>query len=365
MKSRNDSQSLLEALPKDVKNSIPLDPSSVINLARTGRHFYALFTLSGAYQRALSSLNKLLNHAALGELEAAEKILKLFPDLLTYRGTIYHPNRVYVKGLPPVAIPFHQNPGRYKYMNRTSYQILLMNSEFEEAEKVGKLMTQEEKQKQFNEVFPDGQIKKYNFDLKEAKKLLLAVCEAMAKDECLKIERDEHYIIKNIIMSDSTREALHQLYRYTRPKLEHEIGLVFDPEFYHEALKLYKEKFDHHFKQRWDRYAFWNICVEEWLVGCLGTRFLRPRIQGLDNSLTRRGCVLMDGSSVFSFRRTTNSFPRFYSFVGHNSNSTHVGFGRGEVASGVRVNFEEYVKQQREKGQPLYGNLQHAAKPPA
>lgn len=45
-------------------------------------------------QREDHPLRKLLNHAALGELENAEKIWKLFPDLLTCRGTIYHPNRI-------------------------------------------------------------------------------------------------------------------------------------------------------------------------------------------------------------------------------------------------------------------------------
>lgn len=53
-----------------------------------------------------------------------------------------------------------------------------MNSEFEEAEEVGKLMTQEEKQRQFNEVFPD-RIKKYGFDLEEGKKLLLEFFNAI------------------------------------------------------------------------------------------------------------------------------------------------------------------------------------------
>lgn len=69
MDSRNDSLPLLVLLPNDVKGIIPFGPGSIINLARTGRHFKGLFTLNGAYQRTLSSLNKLLSHAALGEWE--------------------------------------------------------------------------------------------------------------------------------------------------------------------------------------------------------------------------------------------------------------------------------------------------------
>jgi hypothetical protein len=306
----------LSALPGEILLKIAdTSPTAArINLSRTSTRFPLFFF--DEHKPALNLLRQLLDHGALGELEDAESLWKLFPDLLTCRGTIYHPNRIYVAGQAPVDIPFHQNPGRYKYIKYSFYKILLANSEFEEAEKVGHLMTQEEKQKQFYEVFPDGEIKKYNFDLEEAKRLLQTLFDAVAKDESLKIERDEDGNIKNIIMSDSTREALYKLYVYAKPKSEHDIGLVFDPAFYHEALKLYDEKCGQ-FKQKWDRYPFWNICVEEWLAGCLGTGFLRPHSQGLGNPLTRRGCVLADGSSGFAFRRTADSLPGYHLFVGY------------------------------------------------
>lgn len=349
--SRKTNPSLLASLPNDViREIIPFGACSVINLARTGRRFRGLFTRSEEYPRALSFLKKLLGHAALGELEKAEEVWKLSADLLACRGTIYHPNRIYVEGQPPVAIPFHQNPGRYKYVDRTFYQILLMNSEFEEAEEVGKRMTQEEKQKQFAEVFPDGEIKKYDFDLAEAKKLLQSVFEAIAKDECLKIEYDEDHNIKNIIMSDSTQEALYKLYTFAKPKSEHEIGLVFDPEFYHEALKLYDEKCSQ-FKQKWDRYTFWNIRVEEWLAGCLGTGYLRWHSQGAANTTTRRGCVLADGSPYWPFRRPSHSIPGHHIFVGY------YGGRRGGGGRRLRSPFKTYVEQKREQGQNLCGNI--------
>lgn len=315
------------------------------------------------HRLALPLLRKLLNHGALGELEDAESVWRLFPDLLTARGTIFHPNRSYIdtEGRPlsqPIDIPFHQNPGRYKYVGRTFYQILLMNAEFEEAEEVGKLMSLEEKQTQFDEVFPDGEIKKYNFDLEEAKRLLQVLFAAVAKDESLKIVRDEDDNIKNIIMSDLTRKTLYKLYAYAKPKSEHDIGLVFDPEFYHEALKLYEEQSDSQFKQKWDRYPFWNICVEEWLAGCLGTRFLRPHAQGLSNALTRRGGVLEDGSSVFAFRRSSDSLPGSHIFVGYRAHANRsILFPAWAVVRSLRVVFFEHMSSNNKSRDKLYATI--------
>ena len=119
---------------------------------------------------------------SLAELDAARPIWSEDPSLLTCYGTVYHPNRTYQDGQAPVDIPVYANPGRYKYVDRTFWQILMMNSEFEEAEEAGKLMTEEEKQKQFAEIFPDGKMVKYNSDLKEAKRLLQAVFKEAIKD---------------------------------------------------------------------------------------------------------------------------------------------------------------------------------------
>jgi len=341
--------------------------SGFVSFPQTTRRFHSFFPEE--HNLALNYLRLLLKHGDLGELEDAEYIWRAFPDLLTCRGTIFHPNRCYKDAqgndlAVPINISFEKNPGRYKYINRTFYQILLMNSEFEEAEKAGELMTLEEKQKQFDEIFPDGEIKKYNFDLKVAQELLQAVFEAVAKDKSLKIERDEDNI-KDIIMSDTTREALNRLYAYAKPKPEHEVGLVFDPEFYHAALKLYDDKCHRQFEQQWYRYTFWNICVEEWLAGCLGTRFLRSHAQGLDKLLTRRGCFLADGSSVFAFHRSSDSLPGHHLFVECYGHGTQVRRGvplPASQANSLSATFEAYVKQQREQGQTLCGNLQRAGK---
>jgi hypothetical protein len=351
-------------VPDDIMNLLFiyfLNATDSFNLLRTSKNLYVSFKPT-IWQLADHPLRKLLSHGALGELDKAKILWEKDPSLLTCYGTVYHPNRSYIDDNgnslnPPIDIPFAKNPGRYKYINRTFYQILLMNSEFKIAEEVGKLMTHEEQQNQFDEVFPDGEIKKYNFDLEEAKRLLRALFEAIAKDESLRIERDENYNIKNIIMSDSTREALYKLYAYAKPKSEHEIGLVFDPEFYHEALKLYDEKCGQ-FNQKWDRYTFWNICVEEWLAGCLGTCFLRPHSQGLGNSASQVGCVLADGSSFFAFRRPSGSVPGEHFYVGYygggaGGSAPPAGLAGRGFASGWR-GFLELMSSSNESRERLY-----------
>lgn len=408
-------------------------PSFIINSSKYSSRSYKFFENDRSVM--LQDLRKLLSHGALGELEKAEIIWKRFPNFLTCRGTIYHPNRTYVEGRD---IPFSVNPGRYKYTNQTFYQILLSNSEFEEAEEAGKLMSQEEKQKQRDEVFPDGEIKYYystfhrilsvklepaiddikvgdlvalredaqltiywlqggkivnksfrqdsvpsiveklpkvgeeSTDIKlieeirsqysctsrieEAKKLLQAVFEAVTKDESLNIERDKNYNIMNIIMDDATRDTLDKLYRYAKPKSEHDIGLVFDPDFYYEALNLYDKK-RNNFNQKWDRYTFWNVCVEEWLAGCLGTGYLRPHAQGLGNPLSRAGCVLADGSSYFAFRRQDSSFPGHHCFIGYYGGGCVRRRRCGVGVLRVADRYKSYVKQKREQGQTLCSNL--------
>lgn len=268
------------------------------------------------YQQTLEPLRKLLSHGALGELEAAEKIWREHPALLTLRGTVYYPpNRCYTDDQgqsldKPIDIPFAQNPGRPKYVNRTFWQILLMNEEYEEAEEVGKLMTAEEKQKQFDEIFPDGKIIKYDWDPEKANKLLQAVFDAMSTDNSITLNKQT----KSFEMSAVTRQELHALYQYAKPKSEHEIGLVFPADFYLTALTMYNNHADKKFGKESNKYSLWSVCVEEWLAGCLGTGFLRSHSQGDGNKLHRKGCVLADGSSYF--RRPADSIPGVHFYVG-------------------------------------------------
>ena len=321
--SRNTNPSLLLSLVGDVKKEvIPqfLDTCAILNLAKTWRQFYSLFSGGPLYAHARFVLKELVSHAALGEWEDAEKVWKLFPDLLTCRGTVYHPNRIYEQGKPPVDISPYVNPGRYKYVNLTAWQIALMNEEYEEAEKMGQFMAEEEKQKQFAEIFPDGIIIKHNWDLEKAKRLLQAVYAEVIMDPVI----DENDPSK---MSEKTQKVLYALYDYVKPKPEHKTGLVFDANLYVEALKLYDDQFNKF--QNYDRRTFWCIRVEEWLAACLGTGFLRPHSQGFGNDLKRTGCVLDDGSSYFAFRRRVNDIPGVHFLVGYYGGAPVVALGGG------------------------------------
>ena len=309
----------LSDLPKDFLDTElkkQLSISGLISFPQTARCFRLFFPVE--HHDALGVLRKLLGHGVLGELDHAEGIWRISPDLLTLRGTIFFPNRSYkgADGKPlsqPVDIPFYVNPGRPKSTNRTFYQILLRNSEFEAAAKVGELMTPEEKQKQFLEIFPDGKIKKYNFDLEKAKSLLQVFFDQLVKDEKVRGE----YVPDN--MGDSTKEALYAIYDYAKLQLDDETGLLFDPNFIYEAMKLYAEKAIDQFKGNWGKYNLWCIRVEEWLKACSGTGFLRSLLQGLANPLTGLGCTLVDDSSYFAFRRASNSIPAFHFLVGISS----------------------------------------------
>ncbi|MCW5584300.1 MAG: hypothetical protein KIT56_10610 [Gammaproteobacteria bacterium] len=308
MESRkNDEQQNLSSLPDEVLLRIATlsGASGFYNLVRTSKGMSSL-CLFKEYQQTLELLRKLLSHGALGELEAAEKIWREHPDLLTLRGTVFLSSESLL-----YRIPFAQNPGRPKYVNRTFWQILIMNEEYEEAEEAGKLMTAEEKQKQFAEIFPDGKMIKYDWDSEEAKKLLQAVFDAITDDDTITWNNET----QSFEMSDTTRQKLHALYQYAKPKSEHEIGLVFPADFYLAALTMYDNHADKKFGNKWNKYSLWSVCVEEWLAGCLGTGFLRSHSQGIGNKSHRSGCVLADGSSYF--RRHVDSIPGVHFFVGY------------------------------------------------
>ena len=134
----------LESLPDDAKLHLYrfLNKTSAFNLARTSKHLCFLYQDAHTRYPALyanpfdvDSLRKLLSHAALGEWNAASAIWSNDPSLLTCRGTVYHPN--------PKEITPQMNPGRYKYVQRTAWQIALMNEEYELAEEIGRASCRE------------------------------------------------------------------------------------------------------------------------------------------------------------------------------------------------------------------------------
>lgn len=250
-------------------------------------------------------IRQLLGHAALGEWESVDAVLSRnnTKSLLTYRATIFHPNCIYEQGKPPVAISPYHNPGRYKYKKRTAIQIAWMNEEYDEADRMCQHILEDEVRRQFLEVFPDGDIKKYDWDIDHAKALLAAVYAAVINDKSIDG--------KNLdVMNDATKEALHAFYDYIKPAPVHEIGLVFDANIYVEALRLYDEQDDQNRGkfQNVNQESFWNIRVEEHIAALLGTGYLRPHAQGIGSKNThRRGCTLSDNSSFFAFRQPVGS----------------------------------------------------------
>src|SRR5262249_35438404 len=155
--------------------------------------------------------------------------------------------------------------------NCTAWQIAMMNSEFKEAEVMGAFMTQEEKERQFFEIFPKGEIEKYDWDLNKAKQLLEAVFNAVKHDSTIQVKDLEQ-------MNETTRKALQELYDYVKPAAEHNKGLVFDENCYVAALELLKKCPSHELS--WSKCTFWAIRVEEYLASLLGTAYLRALTQG-------------------------------------------------------------------------------------
>lgn len=297
--------------------------STIINLSNCSTRFHSFF--SNARPLAQQCLRQLLSYADLGEYEDAKCMWKLFPELLTCRGIVFHPNQTYVEGQKPIAISLHKNPGRYKYVGPngegvTAWQIALMNEEYEHAEEMGKRMTEEEKKKQFFAIFPDAKIIKHNWDLEYAKKLLHAVFDALIDDTVI----DENDLSK---MSEATQRALYALYEYVKPQSAHKTGLVCDPNFYLAALELYDNCYSK--LQTYKRCSFWNIKVEEWLAACLGTGYLRNHAQGIGNPVRHSDCVLANGSSYFAFRRRANSIPGEHFFVARRGECGRPPEGRG------------------------------------
>lgn len=305
-----------DALLKNIAERLPF--ASMIALSEVSKHHAAFFL---RHREFIDPFRQLLNHGALGELEQAEALWRKRPNLLMHYGTIYHPNRIYEPNKPAYDIPFHHNPGRYQYLNLTYLQILLANEEYEAVDKIQTILAPAEFARQFFEVFPDGIIKKDNFNLEEANILLYNLVEAIANDETINAKNFDQ-------MNEVTKERLDAFYQYARPQSEHKTGLVFDPHLYFAALTRYHTQAKDRFKDTRSKHDFWCIRVQEWLASCLPTSYLRLHTQGLGNHTgLRRGCLLVDGSPYFPFRRTNHSLPGLHFFTGYHGGAV---LGRGQ-----------------------------------
>ncbi|MCW5584304.1 MAG: hypothetical protein KIT56_10635, partial [Gammaproteobacteria bacterium] len=246
---------------------------------------------------------------------------------------------------------------RYRYVDLTPFQIALRNAEWKEAEKMGQHLTLEEKQKQCNEIFPNGELKSYGCNLEIAKALLKDVYNAIIVDDVINEDDLD-------LMTDNTRKALKQLWDAINPENHAcRTGLVFDVQIYLEALGFYDTNF--HTFGTWGRRSFWSVRVEELIASCLPTVYLRAHCGGIGNvvngdiinldKLSGQGCVLSDGSSYFN--RDSNDLPGRHILVGYYGVallSSGAGFRGGAWRAMV---FKSYVKQQQEQGQSLLSNM--------
>lgn len=292
--------------------------SEKMALSKISHHHHRLFSNENTIYLPL--LRQLLSHCALGELAKAEDIWRKHPALLDCYGTIYHPNLIYDGDKVVRGIARHYNPGCYEFNGLTPLQILWVNSEYEAAKYIEEILGPQETARQFFEVFPDGVIKKDNFNLEHAITLLNKVFKAIVNDKTINAANLDQ-------MNEVTRKALFALQNYAKIKFVHKTGLVFDPRFYLAALKLYDRHACDYFKQNFSKYDFWCIRVKEWLAGCLGTGYLRLHAQGFGNYEVRhrRGCILINSSTYFAFRRDGDSILGLHCFVGYHGQERRAG----------------------------------------
>lgn len=308
---------LFSYLSKDLMNLFLihfLKGTNSFNLLRASKNLYLSFNPT-LWQLVDHPLRKLLSHGALGELEQAKAYYIQNNSILTFYGTVYHPNRVYNDMVNPpvwVTIPEEMSFGRYKYVGVTYLQILMMNDEWQEATEVTKYMDVNEVTKQFYEVFPDGKIVKYDhegneWNLEKANELLVALFNATIKDKTINTSNLNQ-------MNDETRKAWKVFFNYHKPNPKgHSKGLVSDPRIVEAAFDLYESKYFEFFNNA--QRSFWNIRVEQGLISLLGTGFLRRCSQGIFKIyLEPQGCLLADGSSYFAFRRSSDSLLPGYHF---------------------------------------------------
>jgi len=305
--------------------------SSLYNLLKTSTYFYNFFIteLKKAYPKFHETNRRLLSHAALGEWEEAKMLRSQFPiGVTSFPGTIYHPNLFYFKDAKPKPIPLDWNPGQNKYVDLTAWQIALMNEEYDVAEEMEADMSFAERHKQFWQIFPDGKIRNYRFDLKKVEELLTKVFYEIAYDGYIDINLDK--------MNNKTKLALDELYNYVKPAAEHKQGLVFNDMIYLMALKLYEN--DNKQFRGWRNKSIWCIKVEEYLASLLTTNDLRVHIKSLDAykiTVKKYDSKIVDKTSYHAFRRNDKSVPGNDFFVAPAGGvSARGGIRRGYVEPG-------------------------------
>jgi hypothetical protein len=280
----------LSGLPNDIMlfllSTYLTNIVNIINLAKTSTNRYRFYQQN--QEQIL--LNSLLTHAVFGEWGAARKIWTIRPDILKLKGTVKR---------------------CYEYKNHTAYQIAWRNEEDDIIAEMNKILSPEEQKKQFDEIFPDGQLIKKNWSFDKAKQLLQAVFDAVIKDT--DVREDDMSL-----MNDGTWEALQALHDHLNPDKsgQCQTGLVCDVGIYQQAFSCFDDKF--HLFVDWNRLAFWCIRVEEMIATFLSTGYLRAHCQGIygvveiGRKVNDAGCILSNGLSYF---RCTEDFLPGYHFL--------------------------------------------------
>jgi hypothetical protein len=235
-------------------------------------------------------LPELLNHAALGEWDAARKIWLSDPSILEKKGSVSH-------------------SGRYEYKNLTAYQIAWMNEEEDIIAEMESVMSYEQQQQQYNEIFPHGKpCIEYDYNLEEAKQLLQNFYNAL-------LENNED------MLNTNSQDALKALHTYLSPNKFNQCqqGLVFDVNIYHEAIKMYEANRMNFKKER--HLMFLCTRVNEVIASRLSTGYLRAHSQGIfyivnnGAKIKGDGCKLSDGSPYFAFQRENSNKPGINCFI--------------------------------------------------
>ncbi|MBX3710015.1 MAG: hypothetical protein KIT56_09755 [Gammaproteobacteria bacterium] len=336
-------------LPSDIQFYLLLGflyhPADVFHFAMTSKTNWEFFQKN----TVTTFLSSLLDHVALGKYDVAEKTYPKHQTLLTKKGTPSYYLKLDLK--------------RYQYVNLTAFQIALRNAEYKEAEKMGRHLTPQERQKQFNEIFPNGELISYSCQLETAKALLKDVYDAIIVDDVINEDNLN-------LMTNKTRETVEALYDAVNPEKYKECqkGLVFDVQIYLEALGLYDNNFNTF--GNWHRRAFWCVRVEELIASCLPTVYLRAHCLGIGNvvngnivnwnKLSGRGCLLADGSSYFN--RDPNNRAGLHFFVGYDGARCVPGvgwWGRTDARSIVAFwyAFSKFMSSNNESKDRLYAAI--------
>ena len=229
----------LSALPDDAVGIITeyLDPESIINLDASSHRFHSFFTNNHYTKLARELVNKFFTLVVFALLKVPakdktstlvpvlENLLKIFPELLTYRRTVKdHVGRILV--------------------NRTGYQIMLAYA----ADNIYPMMQEHfprlengeaEMKKQFSEQFPDGVIKAYpKYDIEKARTAFHKAKELIQKDTCISYDNGEDFHFLKVMDKD-TRKAINEFFTLITFHKEHTIGLVNDMQLYHEGADIY------------------------------------------------------------------------------------------------------------------------------